>query len=535
MSAPTRVSSSFTRLVYPFVVVPEGGKGWEAPPNGWLQQAGLAAAEVTIPLSKGPVTESLWEPLEDKELAKSGERLIPTVAQYLGGGARGLAGAGDGSAPFVRMRAFASERTSKDLCGGLLAVGFKENDGRVAYTFAMTRLELYLFDTAVGFLVLEVTPRQVVPVSAAGVPGAGRSFELADVAELNCELRQIRPGAPRLARWLGSAEGAAALFAKASGAAEAPAGPLLERVRAGQAFVLQELVDWCLEPLARDHLSCVAMATPYLLGLSFNLVEPPPAGAAESPAEALFDPYAADFFRLRRMYGSRYVPPPEQRRFEDNSEVVRTFERVCFGVCAEGMAVLVLDDGKTQFFHGLGDRVRRGYFSLLLLALHQRSVLELLALRASRLHDLSEMGRELPRDFLDRVHDLRLEAFDITLHHSFPSTSLTTMYQEVYECLLAAMRVEPLHQALRDALEEMDDLLQRLRDARREKGGRRLERFVAALGALGVYFALWGVNWREVARDGALSFASRGPLVSGAVGLLAVLVALNWDRLRKLV
>lgn len=468
MSDPGPLAEHFTRLVYPFVVVTAGEASWAAPPHGWLQSLDLEHAEVVIPkrskaktASSGPMEDArmtLWEALPETEQRKLGERLIPTAREYLEGRS------GDGP----HLRGFRWCDQAQALLGAKLAVERKDTDRPTRVLFDLSAVELYLFDTAVGFVVLEVRAKGTVGVDDESASPSGSGPLPVDVlVEMNYRLRQMQRSAPEIVRWTGrkpqAAEAAAGAAGEQAGGREAPSDESLpHRVRSGKPFFIEEVINWSLAPLATERLETKPMASPYLLGLTFARLAPADAsdgGGDPSPPDlASLGP---TFFRLRRMYNRNYTPAPVDVSYEDNREVIRTFERVCIGICAEGVAVIDVDDGRTSFLRQLGDRVRSGYFALFLLALHQRVVLELLSLRTAQLRPLAAESEPPGPEFVKRVHLLRLQAFDVTLLHSFPSVSLTTMYQQVYERLLEALCVGPLHQALRDGLEEMDDLLQR--------------------------------------------------------------------------
>lgn len=540
----------FTRLVYSFVLTGDQGSGrrWQPLPDLELKDVELEAP--VRPTRGGP--QQVWIETTRKELKKMARRLASPVADYL---------VGEGYArPLVRV--FEWKDDSLNALLRELETVEEKSQHRTRFLFDITDVRLFLFDTGVGLLSFEFVLREVTeevfrPSQAA--PGAGtnartkegvweaserRSPTLDDLIAFNYRMRTLRDKAREedeptnrdspckgghgkgnhLPTMCSRARKRAASKRAEAGTPPADAGDdeFLRDLLNGEEFTLEALKEWSLSGLRQK---CEAMGAaleevgpPFLVGLTYARVP------ASSPGEGLSEAeLAPSLFRLRRFYGPNYQPVPIGGG--PDPEVYRPFFGVWHGISIEGMATLVLDDGRTEFFNEMSDRVRSNYFTLFLLALHQRVALEFLSTCSSRFKRVSVA--ECPPDTAEVVQAaraLRSAAFHFTLHHTFPWVGAVTMYQEVYERLMAAMRLRELHDDLRDDLRELDELLERMHRETREAGQRFLETVVALLFPLTLLLAFWGTNFKEIVTDSQSKVGLFDPKALWSYAVTAIMI-----------
>lgn len=544
----TRPSSleAVTRLLWPFAYERRSGSRRRKPLPDLGRPRELLLGTTAASGKRGK-TFDVWEPLPETTTEEQTQRLIAPLQDYLGG--RTLAGSHVLS---LRATARAVEILGKELVIGDLAArdtstqklataedldpdfGLKTFHDRhgCGYFFRLSCIELYLFSTGVGILVLEVEATggvlEIPPSEGHGGDAKKRQYEAGDVAELNARLQRLGKAAPpilnlrplRARRYGKSEKGSQKPSVEAAGPLsgdselaelrDQPGQELLADVLDGRCFRMEPLISWLVAPLRGPDAELHGMAGSHLRGLSYLRL--PPRSDNPSPLGYTREELGNLLFRLRRMYNDFHSPPVHLLSTEPgNPEVLQTFERIFFGLAQEGMAVVVLDDTETPFFSEMASRVRHGYFALYLLCLHQRTALERLSIRAAKGPRLvSSVTRpfELARHTLDQVRFLRLEAADFTLHHSFSIVSPVTMYQEVYERLAAALRIDVLHRRLRTEIDEIDSLLQHAAEKHEERSRRGIELVIALFAPLALLFGFWGANFTEIADP------SSGPDVS---------------------
>lgn len=511
---------SFTRLVYAYVQAPEDS--WDPTPVVDLNELDLSTCQ--CPGRQGTAPKAVWEALEEEELRQRTTGMVTPIQDY-------LAGIGY-DRPLVR--AFRWTNDARQRVGQKLR--FDLPDGRTV-RFRIADVEWFLFDTGVGLVAVEVMLDTVV------TDGKPLPPCLEDLVEVHATLRALQKReAVGICR-----EASPSPNGPGPSDPETPAAPsprsLPERIRAGQEFRLLEMIDWCLSPLDEAIRQRggrrIAMNAGDLLGFVYGRIPPGPTGSPIPCAEV-----GEDLFRLRRGYKGVYHPSKALRQTEDHQEVYHPFDGVVHGISIEGAAILLLDDGKTPFFDEFQDRVRRRYFTLFLMALHQRVALERLSTCSARFPRLHPDSKH-PKDLLKAARHLREAAFNFTLHHTFVWVGAVTMYQEVYERMRSVMRVPALHEDLRDDLLELDELMERKDREDREAAEREvskrhktIETAIAVLFPVTLLLAAWGTNFRELVTDAQSAVGLWDPpaVTSYAItlGLIAgMLTWIWWPRNRR--
>ena len=488
---------TFTRLTHPIALVSPDAESRHVD----LSTLDQALSSLRLMNRDGEDVGGVWGPLPEKELKNIVYHLVSPVTDYFRGEGR--------TRPLVR--GFSWSPGALDRLRRELVLEIKG----VAYSILLEDIELFIFDTGVAFLAIEFMPTgKSIGVTAPDgtlTYGASEPINPDDIVQVNYALRTRGRQAGKLQPQVFAvdADGIRSQV-KPADAERIPDDPsqLWDWTRRGGKFGLDVLVDCALLPLANAGFGIEQISSQNFLGFTFLKVKPRP---DVSPVECYNSELAETLFRLRRMYSVSYRPASSLLETSGNEEVYQPFEGIYHGIAAEGGAVLVFDDG-SPFFSQFENRYRRGYFSLFLLVIHQRAVLETLAIRASRIpnidSELLETGLKkegLQKEFLHTVRVLRLDAFNFTLHHTFPWVGALTMYQEVYERLLSRMRVRELHQDLRDDLREMDELMERVAEAERrghavvqERTRRLLEWAAYIVMPFMVIFAAWGMNLIEI-------------------------------------
>lgn len=493
----------------------------------------------TIPSRDNPAQGiPVWEPLPMSELEKMARRLAEPVADYLTGRGR--------ESPLLRAFRWIDGPRQRLLTGLCME---RQRKGLLRqFHFQIPDVRLFLFDTGIGILTIRMELTQVwrwdrKPAGSLdrNAPDSKGPPELEDIVAFNYAARVLQEGhAPKF--W--NQDRAKAWERRNPGnpgddpRRQDPGFP--GRIERGEEFYLREFIDWTLSGL-RASVEAVGgrfqqIGNPRMVGQTFVRLDPKD-GVQSQPDDVLFQ----HLFRLRRFYDLVYHPSRKAWDPTDNSEVYWPFEQIIHGVSIEGMASMILDDGKTEFFNEMRHRVEVNYFTLFLLTLHQRVALEYLAMCASQFPDIRDRGRlgALGEDILQRCRDLREAAFHFTLHHTFPWVGAATMYQEIYERLVRAMRIEALDNDLREDLQELDELLARMDRERKEARERQAERrrrgieiAISLLFPVTLLLSFWGSNFREVVQADQSTTGLLDPAALVSYGVTLGLMAAMWLWLR---
>lgn len=491
----TRCKECFTRLFYPFVLIEEDGllprsDMFSSRESG--QDPVLEALERPMELRERKGPEPVWEEVQHNQKQHLGRRLARHMADYIVGNGYPI--------PPVRIFRWRDGLRQSLLRNLTIETG---QQGKDHYEFEVSEIMMFLFDTGVGLLVLEFTPNT-----------RGPDFCLENLVGFNYRIRTIEHGAPTLTKKRRDVP-------KDNVGASDPSVNI--NVLEGE-FRLVDLIDLSLSGLKSVY-PMQEMGTGLLAGMTYARLCPTEKGALT------YSDISVPLFQLRRFYGPNYRPSSMALAESGNPEVYVPFERICHGVSLEGMATVCLDDGKTTFFNEMEDRVKTSYFVVFVLAMHQRVALEFFSACSSRF-DRIVLENEDPscERLIKRVCRLRSAAFHFTIHHTFQWVGAFTMYQEIYERLLSAMKVRELHDDVREDIREMDELLHRVDRNQREQKERaqeqhrkKLETAIAVLFPLTLLFSFWGSNFTEVSNDGALSWLDRPAVISYIVTALATL------------
>ncbi|HZG86000.1 CorA family divalent cation transporter [Paenibacillus sp.] len=305
------------------------------------------------------------------------------------------------------------------------------------WTFAVTNVELYLFETGTGFLVHHI--------EFSGAADA-RSF-----TEGLYALKKIAGygNTIRYERRLSKTEAEMQSFSFAAAASEA-VEPFAGRFFDGNGSTPAEAIVFSGALL------------------DVNTKE---AGAEEFAADVLF--------RLRRAYREAYKPVSAHRSEERDEFVIRPFENSRFGVSLEGMANVVTRTGDPEtdaFFEGAYFHQLKGtYLYLYILALHQKYALVRLSKLAAGLQGELGGSRGSLRAQSDAIDALKQSCIRFMLRSSYHQVTYNTHHSDVYELIRRRLRIEELMLEINESLHALAALTAIVEQAleRKEEAAKR--------------------------------------------------------------
>lgn len=182
-----------------------------------------------------------------------------------------------------------------------------------------------------------------------------------------------------------------------------------------------------------------------------------------------YDRFRRRLYYLRRSFNEKYQPTLEQLQDTDNPEVLRTFENIAFGFSTEGGAVLAWPGERNRLFitQQLPIRIRRNYFFLYVLALHQHYACMHLA---RRIGDLDyEEGRVSSTKTIETARYLREKIFAFLVQSWFQDVSDRRIYNQVYHRWQRVLDTRRHFDEVKSQVGEVDDYLQRVKNDRESR------------------------------------------------------------------
>ncbi|THE12327.1 hypothetical protein E1I69_11535 [Bacillus timonensis] len=202
-------------------------------------------------------------------------------------------------------------------------------------------------------------------------------------------------------------------------------------------------------------------------------------------------------FQLRRSFKSTYKPSIIEKDFNKNPGLLPLFDNSYWGISFEGLANIVTktDDAKTEeFFQSTYmHQIETTYFYIYILALHQKYALLRLSIVASKLsYDLQQVGEDnyTEQNFL--ISGLRNQIVRFMLRSSYNQVTNITHYGHLYEVIRENLRISDLFGELHDELNALssytDAAEQRMHQIAEEEKKVAAEKFNNKITAISIFF-----------------------------------------------
>ncbi len=162
-------------------------------------------------------------------------------------------------------------------------------------------------------------------------------------------------------------------------------------------------------------------------------------------------------YRMRNFFhsGQKIHPTPEDSRFYDHPALLPYAEGMWFVFSLDGGAFVACDAPRDNFWRGtLPDHLRRVYFLLFLLVLHQRYALTMLEEGVAR-HWIVGEARQAEQEreaAFERIRDMLLS---FTARGYFSQVMQQEHHHRVYQRWQETLQVQRLYEEVRDEVQEM--------------------------------------------------------------------------------
>ncbi|MEH7235771.1 CorA family divalent cation transporter [Bacillus sp. JJ1562] len=202
-------------------------------------------------------------------------------------------------------------------------------------------------------------------------------------------------------------------------------------------------------------------------------------------------------FQLRRSFKSTYKPSIVEKDFDKNPGLLPLFDNSYWGISLEGLANIVTktDDAKTEEFFQSSymHQIESTYFYIYILALHQKYALLRLSIVASKLsYDLQQVGEDnyTEQNFL--ISELRNQIVRFMLRSSYNQVTNITHYGHLYEMVRENLRISDLFRELHDELNALssytDAAEQRIQHLAEQEKKVATEKFNSKITTISIFF-----------------------------------------------
>jgi len=162
-------------------------------------------------------------------------------------------------------------------------------------------------------------------------------------------------------------------------------------------------------------------------------------------------------FHLRRVLKESFRPTKAD--ISPNSpEIINTYDNIYFGISLEGSVILAEDDGH-PFLEDFGHRIRQGYFIIYLLALHNRMALLNFRTSIEQIFPPDLTDFQLDKTLMNRIRQLRNQALSFYLKSYFVQITNCTAYESVYQLYHEIFFTKTLLHEIKEKTLELDEFI----------------------------------------------------------------------------
>lgn len=483
----------FTKFVYPFAIDLTSEMKWSP-----FRKKKRLWKEIV----KALYENQDWNLLADKKL----EYILPHVESFLY--------SFDSDKPIEERYAVSFTLNARTLQRkvppqGKTELVVKRDKGQVTrYPLNFRQVDIYLFRSGVGVLVFDIKLLQGISTARENGsesnqdenPATGRKYQLTleDLVNFNYEFRQ-------------------SLREKDNDQSEMPRKrkrfiEIIKGKEESKKFILRRWMNELLHPIFNVSASVHEFYDERLLGYSYALLENQGAAKGAEETRHQYESIKDYLFWLRNYFRQTYLPPEQETKLEDNPHVLAAFGNIYFGMSMDGGGVLVWDTGDSFLRNNFSERVRKNYFVLYLLVLHQRLAAIYFAMQVSD-KSINYQFKKLPAPAVLRdLKFLRAQIFEFIIKCWFADVSNMEMYSRVYRRWQDVMQVKALLQEVKNEVEELDDYFQRIQS---EGEARFMNMLSWLFFPLIIMFGFWGMNFIELTQPGFSFFNPKIWLITG--------------------
>jgi hypothetical protein len=226
-------------------------------------------------------------------------------------------------------------------------------------------------------------------------------------------------------------------------------------------------------------------------------------------------------FQLRKVIKDSYLPHQDDLSGK-NGGVINTYKNIIFGVSLEGAVIFVEDNGH-PFFRQFIENVRKGYFLIYLLALHNR--LALLNFGIELGNAIPNRGISLDREFSSGIHKIRNKTISFYMNAYFGQLTNNTVYERVYTFYHENFHTGSLMEEIKKKTWELDEMISNDLEMKSNQLLRNLTILGFIVAPVSVVLAFFGTN---IDYNGSQLLFSIYIILIFSVSILLLFAGITW-------
>ncbi|KYH34006.1 hypothetical protein CLTEP_20580 [Clostridium tepidiprofundi DSM 19306] len=192
------------------------------------------------------------------------------------------------------------------------------------------------------------------------------------------------------------------------------------------------------------------------------------------PQENMLEEY---LFRMRRSFKDSYRPSPLEFNVENNNEILRMFENSYWGVSLEGIGNITYSTKDSFFASNYKGNLKSTYIYMYILGLHKRYALLYLSMRISRLpNTIKEYIKYEKKHKENILYKFREKIVFFKFRCVFNETSNITHQAKLFDMIENTLRIEQLLNEMESEIEALTSMI----EMKEFKSKSELREFVAA-------------------------------------------------------
>lgn len=172
--------------------------------------------------------------------------------------------------------------------------------------------------------------------------------------------------------------------------------------------------------------------------------------------------FAKYLYYLRKAYKNTYLPTKYDLNLEDNPDIYQPFENSYWGFSLEGVANLSLETGNhttdDYFADHFFNNIEKTYFYLYLLLLQQKYSLLKMSVNAGVIHNTLD-GKNFSEQ-ISIINHFKQEIVDFTVRGLYEQVSYITHHAELYEKIKNRLGIDSLYKELKSELDALSSFIE---------------------------------------------------------------------------
>lgn len=176
------------------------------------------------------------------------------------------------------------------------------------------------------------------------------------------------------------------------------------------------------------------------------------------PSENMIEEY---LFRMRRSFKDSYKPSPCEFNIKDNTEILRMFKNSYWGVSLEGIGNITYSSKDSFFAQNYKGNLKSTYIYMYILELHKRYALLYLSMLISRLPNTIKEYMSYEKKYKENIlYRFREKIVFFKFRCIFNETSNITHQAKLFDMIETTLRIKPLLGEMESEIEALTSMVE---------------------------------------------------------------------------